>query len=220
VRRKSSLPSSSNSRLEVASTFLARVILFSIACGTAQKGVRYFTDTESAQDVQDQRHLGLFGEPRINAGEHHPQLVVLDGVWPKAASMVGRKVHSDSSRRLTSGAKVRAVRSRRRTSTAWFFAVVISHADGLPACRGVSTLPTPGTRLPASHLPPAPGVNSEDPSQGAIMRPDSRRNRWVNRIAGQGIAGRPLAGLRCRRRRVVSGPSSREIGFFPAGSIR
>src|SRR5437899_3218945 len=44
---------------------------------------------------------------------------------------MGTMVHSLSSNRPSSGAKVRAVRSRRRTSRARFFAVAISHVGGV-----------------------------------------------------------------------------------------
>src|SRR6516164_9029383 len=48
----------------------------------------------------------------------------------KSSSTTGASVHSLSRSRPSSGAKVRAVRWRRRTSSARFFAVAISHAEG------------------------------------------------------------------------------------------
>src|SRR5215475_5312619 len=49
----------------------------------------------------------------------------------KASCTVGASVHSLSNSRPSSGAKVRAVRSRLKTSSARFLAVAISQAEGL-----------------------------------------------------------------------------------------
>jgi hypothetical protein len=38
----------------------------------------HLVHAEAAEDVQDQRDLGLLGKPRRAAGEHHAQLIVLD----------------------------------------------------------------------------------------------------------------------------------------------
>ncbi len=46
----------------------------------AHEGARDFVHAEAAQDVQDQRDLRFLRQPRMAAGEHHAQQVVLDRV--------------------------------------------------------------------------------------------------------------------------------------------
>ena len=50
---------------------------------TTQEGVGYLTDTESAQDMQDQRNLRFLSESRIDTREHHAQLIVLYRMGPE-----------------------------------------------------------------------------------------------------------------------------------------
>ncbi|HTV55104.1 MAG TPA: hypothetical protein VMI06_09310 [Terriglobia bacterium] len=43
----------------------------------ADKRRRDFIDAEARQDVENERHLRLLRQPRLAAGEHHPQQIVL-----------------------------------------------------------------------------------------------------------------------------------------------
>src|SRR5688572_4373627 len=45
-----------------------------------QEGLRHLPGTKAAQDVQDEDDLSLFREARVATREHHPQLVVADGL--------------------------------------------------------------------------------------------------------------------------------------------
>src|SRR5262249_42406533 len=90
----------------------------------------------------------------------------------------GASVHSLSSMRPSSGAKVRAVRWRRTTSIARRLAVVISHADGLSGTPRV--VHTSSARQNASCTTSSASARLCTPNtrvSAASRRPASLRNR-------------------------------------------
>src|SRR5947209_8791396 len=44
----------------------------------AEEGARDLLDAETAQEVEDERHLRLLAQPGMAAGEDHAQLIVFD----------------------------------------------------------------------------------------------------------------------------------------------
>ena len=87
-------------------------------------------------------------------------------------------VHSLASMRERSGAKVRAVRSRRRMSSARFFAAAISQAAG--SSGGPRNVHTSAARQNASCTASSARARLWTPKRRvstAIMRPASRRKR-------------------------------------------
>src|SRR5437899_261116 len=58
----------------------------------ADEGAGNLVHAEAAQDVEHQRDLRRLREPRVAAGEHHAQLIVLDGVCPKQLLDGGRQL--------------------------------------------------------------------------------------------------------------------------------
>src|SRR5260221_10473634 len=105
----------------------------------------------------------------------------------KASSTTGAIVHSLSSRRPSSGAKVRAVRWRRSTSRARFFAVAMSQADGFSG--RPRTFHTSSARQKASWTTSSARVRLCTPKirvSAATMRPDSWRKRCSLRSNGLG----------------------------------
>ncbi len=49
----------------------------------AQECARDLVHAESAQDVEDQRDLRFFPQPRMTAGEHHAELPIFDHARPE-----------------------------------------------------------------------------------------------------------------------------------------
>ena len=96
----------------------------------------------------------------------------------KSSSTTGASVHSLWRNLLSSGAKLRAVRSRRRTSSAPFFAVAMSQAEGfsgMPRIRHTSN-----ARQKASCATSSASARLWMPKMrvsAATMRPDSCRKR-------------------------------------------
>ena len=97
---------------------------------------------------------------------------------PNSSSTAGASVHSLSSIRPSSGANVRAVRSRRRTSSARFLAVAMSHAEGFSGTPW--NFHTSSARQKASCTTSSASARLWSPKMRvsvATMRPDSSRNR-------------------------------------------
>ncbi len=88
------------------------------------------------------------------------------------------RIASVSSNRLSSGAEVRAVRSRRSTSIARFLAVAMSHAEGLSGTP--RNFHTSSARQKASCTTSSASARLCTPKirvSVATIRPASRRNR-------------------------------------------
>src|SRR5262249_29403635 len=120
----------------------------------------------------------------------------------KSYSTAGASVHSLSSRRPSSGANVCAVRWRRRTSSARFFAVASSYAEGFSgtprnfhtssarqkaSCTTSSAsarLCTPNTRVRVACAPPHAGIDDrsaplhiQDADRAYFYRPSRLQDR-------------------------------------------
>src|SRR5262249_51180388 len=98
-----------------------------------------------------------------------------------SSSTTGVRVQALSKSLPNSGANVRAVRSRRSTSSARFLAVAINHAEGFsgtPRTGHVSTARQKAscTTSSASARLCAPKIRVSTDT----MRPASRRNRWLS----------------------------------------
>ena len=140
---------------------------------------RDFVDTESAEDMQDERDLRFLREAGMAAGEHHAQLVILDCVGGKALLDRRRERPLAIEERPSSGAKRRAVRSRRRTSSARRLAVAMSHAEGFSGTP--RSFQTSSARQKASCTTSSASARLWTPKilvSVATKRPASRRNRW------------------------------------------
>src|SRR5262249_27171804 len=89
-----------------------------------------FIDTEPAEDGEHECDLRLLAQSRVTARKPHPQKVVFDCAGSNELFNGWRESPFALMRRLNSGSKVRAVRSRRSASMARFLAVAMSQADG------------------------------------------------------------------------------------------
>src|SRR5262245_45645016 len=144
----------------------------------ADEGVRDLVYAEAAEDVENERDLRLLarrGWQQENIIRSRSSLIALTA---KSSSTAGASVHSLSSRRPSSGANVCAMRWRRRTSSARFFAVASSHAEGFSGTP--RNFHTSSARQKASCTTSSASARLCTPNtrvRVATMRPASRRNR-------------------------------------------
>src|SRR5262249_48410527 len=169
----------SNSRFDPASTCFALWMRFPIAACLLTKAPA----TSSMLKPQRMWRINATCASSDSRGWQHENIMrsrsSLIASGAKSCSTTGATVHSPSSSRPSSGANVRAVRWRRSTSSARFFAVAISHADGLSGMP--RNFHTSTARQKASCTTSSASARLWTPKirvRAATMRPASRRNRW------------------------------------------